>query len=93
MPNVHLLETTVKFKLNHTKNETLTYQHLQNQERMISWQNLFSSGVVHEIHELLDLTMPVNHPTQLCQDKFTIKDVKSRISIIIWSRLKGVVKP
>ena len=29
---IHLLETTVKFKLNHTKNETLTYQHVQNQE-------------------------------------------------------------
>ena len=42
LPQIHLLETTVKFKLNHTKNETLTYQHVQNQERMISWQNLFS---------------------------------------------------
>ena len=39
---IHFLETTVKFKLNHTKNETLTYQQVQNQERMISWQNLFS---------------------------------------------------
>ena len=42
LPQIHLLETTVKFKLNHTKNETLTYQHVQNQERMIFWQNLFS---------------------------------------------------
>ena len=36
LPQIHLLETTVKFKLNHTKNETLTYQHVQNRERMIS---------------------------------------------------------
>ena len=50
--------------------------------------------LVHkEIHELRDLTMPLDHPTQLYQDKFTIKDVKLRISIIISSRLKGVVKP
>ena len=42
LPQIHLLETTVKFKLNHPKNETLTYQHVQNQERMIFWQNLFS---------------------------------------------------
>ena len=46
-----------------------------------------------EIHELRDLTMPFNHPTQLCQDKLTIKDVELRISIIISCRLKGVVKP
>ena len=46
-----------------------------------------------KIHELRDLTKPLNHPTQLCQDKFTIKDVKLRISIIISSCLKGVVKP
>ena len=45
------------------------------------------------MHELRDLTMPLNHPTQLCQDKFTIKDVKLRISIIISSRLKDVIKP
>ena len=38
LPEIHLLETTVKFKLNHTKND----QHMQNQERMISWHNLFS---------------------------------------------------
>ena len=42
LPQIHLLETTVKFKLNHTKNETLTYQHVQNQGRMIFWQDLFS---------------------------------------------------
>ena len=42
---------------------------------MISWQNLFSFPWVHkEKHEQRDLTMPLNHPTQLCQDKFTIKD-------------------
>ena len=39
---IHLLETTVKFKLNHPKNETYTYQHVQNQESMIYWQYLFS---------------------------------------------------
>ena len=36
--------------------------------------------------------MPLNHPMQLCQDKFTIKD-EERILFINPSRLKGVVKP
>ena len=27
--------------------------------------------------------MPLNHPTQLCQDKFTTKDEELRLSIII----------
>ena len=43
---------------------------MQNQERMISWRKL----VHKEKHEQRDLTMPLNHPTQLCQGKFTIKD-------------------
>ena len=37
--------------------------------------------------------MPLNHPTQLYQDNFKIKDEELRISIIISCRLKGVVKP
>ena len=40
LPKLHSLETTVKFKLNLTK--ISIYQHVQNQEIMISWQNLFS---------------------------------------------------
>ena len=46
-----------------------------------------------KIHELRDLTMPLDHPTQLYHDNFTIKDEKLRMSIIISCRVKGVVKP
>ena len=42
-----------------------------------------------EIHELRDLTMPFDHPTQICQGKFTIKDEELRISTIFLCRLKG----
>ena len=57
---------------------------------------LASSTEAKEIHELRDLTIrhSIIQRNLLCQDKFTIKDVKLRISIIIISsRLKGVVKP
>ena len=41
------------------------------------------------------MTMPLNHPTQRCQDKFTTKDVELGISIIILVVLKvwGSQKP
>ena len=36
--------------------------------------------------------MPLNHPMQVCQYKFTIKGEELRLSIIISRRLKGEVK-
>ena len=49
--------------------------------------------VYTENQKELEKCTTLNHPTQLYQDKFTIKDVELGISIIIPRRLKGVVKP
>ena len=49
--------------------------------------------VYTENQKELEKSTTLNHPTHLCQDKFTIKDAELGISIIIARRLKGVVKP
>ena len=80
LPKLHSLETTVKFKLNLTK--ISIYQHVQNQEIIYDLLAKFIQLLVHKEIQERDLTMPFDHPTQLCQGKFTIKDEKVRISSI-----------
>ena len=58
----------VKFKLNHTKISIWESAKPRDYDLMAKF--------IKEIHELPDLTMPFDHPVQVCQGtcKFAVKD-------------------